>query len=307
MKTLQTIFIIMVLGIGQVAAVAHAAEVKLTASNAAAGDRFGRSVSISGDYAFVGKLPTGFSAPPPSVYIFVRSEDSWTLHAKLEGFGYHTSISGDYAIIGDSGNDDAGSNSGAAYIFVRSGTSWTLQAKRTASDAVAGESFGVSVSISGDYVIIGASNDDDAGDKSGSAYIFVRDGSSWTEQVKLTASDAAAEDYFGSSVSISGDTIIVGAFGDDDAGSRSGSAYIFCVERPIYGDVTGDGRVTALDAAVVLQACVGLTTLTPEQDELANVSGEGGVTAYDASLIMQYVIDLLTKFPVEGGLAAPAQ
>ena len=75
---------------------------------------------------------------------------------------------------------------------------------------------------------------------------------------------------------------------------------------PIYGDVTGDGCVTALDASVVLQACVGLVALTPEQEERANVSGENGVTAYDASLIMQYVVGLLAKFPVDGGLAAPA-
>ena len=73
---------------------------------------------------------------------------------------------------------------------------------------------------------------------------------------------------------------------------------------PLYGDVTGDGRVTALDAAVVLQACVGLITLTPEQEIRANVSGKSGVTAYDASLILRYVVGLLTEFPVESNLAA---
>jgi hypothetical protein len=78
------------------------------------------------------------------------------------------------------------------------------------------------------------------------------------------------------------------------------------VESPLYGDVTGDGSVTALDAAVVLQACVGLVTLTPEQETRANVSGENGVTAYDASLILQYVVGLIKKFPVEGDLATPA-
>ena len=73
----------------------------------------------------------------------------------------------------------------------------------------------------------------------------------------------------------------------------------------IYGDITGDNRVTALDAAVVLQACMGLITLTLEQTERANVSGgEDGVTAYDASLIMRYVLGLLTEFPVKSGLAA---
>jgi outer membrane protein assembly factor BamB/subtilisin family serine protease len=77
-------------------------------------------------------------------------------------------------------------------------------------------------------------------------------------------------------------------------------------EIPLYGDVTGDGSVTALDAAVVLQACVGLVTLTPEQEERADVSGENGVTAYDASLILRYVVGLIEKFPVEGDLATPA-
>jgi hypothetical protein len=79
------------------------------------------------------------------------------------------------------------------------------------------------------------------------------------------------------------------------------------IKAPLYGDVTGDGRVTTLDAAVVLQASVGLITLTEEQEERANVSGENGVTAYDASLIMRYVVGLLTKFPVEGSLAASAR
>jgi hypothetical protein len=79
------------------------------------------------------------------------------------------------------------------------------------------------------------------------------------------------------------------------------------IKAPLYGDVTGDGRVTTLDAAVVLQASVGLITLTEEQEEMANVSGENGVTAYDASLIMRYVVGLLTKFPVEGSLAASAR
>jgi outer membrane protein assembly factor BamB len=77
-------------------------------------------------------------------------------------------------------------------------------------------------------------------------------------------------------------------------------------EIPLYGDVTGDGSVTALDAAVVLQTCVGLVTLTPEQEKRADVSGKGGVTAYDASLILRYVVGSIEKFPVEGDLATPA-
>ena len=123
------------------------------------------------------------------------------------------SISGDTAVVGAYLNDDAGTDSGSAYVFVRNGTSWTQQAKLTASDAAAGDQFGFAVSISGDTAVVGAFGNDDAGSNSGSAYVFVRSGTSWTQQAKLTASDAAAGDGFGVPVSISGDTAVVGAAG----------------------------------------------------------------------------------------------
>ncbi|NNF20660.1 MAG: hypothetical protein HKN67_01865, partial [Saprospiraceae bacterium] len=86
---------------------------------------------------------------------------------------------------------------------------------------------GYSVSISGDYACIGAYHDDDGGTNSGSAYIFKRSGTLWSQQTKLTASDAAAGDFFGYSVSISGDYACMGAYNDDDGGTSSGSAYVF--------------------------------------------------------------------------------
>ena len=101
--------------------------------------------------------------------------------------------------------------------------------KLTASDAAWGDRFGHSVSISGDSAIVGAQNSDDSGSDSGSAYVFVRSGTTWTEQQKLTASDGASNDLFGLSVSISGDTAIVGAFYDDDNGTNAGSAYMFAL------------------------------------------------------------------------------
>jgi hypothetical protein len=85
-------------------------------------------------------------------------------------------------------------------VFVRSGTSWSQQQKLTASDAAAGDVFGLSVGISGDTVVAGARSNDDGGTDSGSAYVFTRNGTSWSEQQKLTASDAAAGDFFGASV-----------------------------------------------------------------------------------------------------------
>jgi hypothetical protein len=201
-------------------------------------DFFGNSVSISGDTAVVGAYEDdddGWSSG--SAYVFVRdvTTGTWTEQAKLtasdaaggDKFGYSVSVSGDTVLIGAYWDDDAGFQSGSAYVFVRSGSTWTEQAKLTASDGAAGDYFGDSVSVSGDTALIGAYRDDYAGTYSGSAYVFVRSGSTWTQQAKLTASDGAAWAYFGHSVSVSGDTALIGAAWDSDAGGNSGSAYMY--------------------------------------------------------------------------------
>ena len=112
--------------------------------------------------------------------------------------------------MGAYADDDNGSDSGSAYIFMRSGSTWSQQAKLLPSDGAADDRFGTSVSISGDYAIVGTPFDDDNGTDTGSAYVFVRSGSTWSQQAKLLPSDGAAEDFFGSSVSISGDYAILG-------------------------------------------------------------------------------------------------
>jgi len=159
-------------------------------------------------------------------------------------FGHSVAISGNYAIVGAYHDDDDGESSGSAYIFERSGSGWVEQAKLTASDGTAGDWFGYSVAISGDYAIVGAFFDDAKGSSSGSAYIFERSSSGWVEQAKLTASDGYQSDYFGRSVAINGDYAIVGAYYDDDNGSCSGSAYIF--ERSGSGWVE-QAKLTASD------------------------------------------------------------
>jgi hypothetical protein len=206
-------------------------QAKLTASDGAADDLFGYSVSISGDYAIVGA--DGDDSYKGSAYIFKRDGTSWSQWQKLlasdgaanDQFGFSISISGDLAIVGAVGDD---SYKGSAYVFKRDGEdgeTWSQQQKLTASsDGAANDWFGVSVSISGDLAIVGAFYDDDRGTDSGSAYIFKRDGTSWSLWQKRNASDGAAGDRFGRSVSISNDYAIVGAFGDDN---HKGSAYIF--------------------------------------------------------------------------------
>ncbi len=129
-------------------------------------------------------------------------------------FGSSVSISGDYVIVG-APNDDEGvlTNNGAAYIFQRSGSTWSQIAKLIAPDRSHNDAFGYSVSISGDYAIVGKPFDDHTGSNYGSAYIFYRnqDGpNKWGQVAKLVASDGGANDNFGSSVAISGDFALSG-------------------------------------------------------------------------------------------------
>jgi len=260
-------------------------EAKLTASDAAAIDFFGRAVAVSGDRAVVGAYGgDGAAGDAGSAYVFRRddggtpsdpSDDVWVEEAKLtasdaaasDSFGFSVSVSGDRAVVGARENDDAGSRSGSAYVYRRddSGTPsdpsddvWVEEAKLTASDAAPDDLFGYSVSISGDRAVVGAHGNDDAGDSSGSAYVFRRDDGGtpsdlsddvWVEEAKLTASDAAATDYFGVCVAISGDRAVVGASGNDDAGSGSGAAYVFsaAVHDP---DDDGDGVPNSCDVCV---------------------------------------------------------
>ena len=141
------------------------------------------------------------------------------------------SISGETVVIGAGFDDDNGENSGSAYLFQKPVTGWedmTETAKLTASDGAQEDQFGNSVSISGDTAVAGAWSDDGC---RGSGYVFDRDEGgpdSWGQVAKLTASDGASSDYFGTAVSISGDTAVIGAaFVDDDSGEDSGSAYVF--------------------------------------------------------------------------------
>jgi hypothetical protein len=144
-----------------------------------------------------------------------------------DSFGISVSTSGDTALIGADGVDDYGLDSGAAYVFEYNGSGWVEQQKLVASDSATGDFYGVSVALDGTAALIGAFNDDDNGPDSGSAYVFRDNGTSWIEGAKLTASDGAATDWFGRSVSLYGDVALVGADGDSDNGTNSGSAYVF--------------------------------------------------------------------------------
>ncbi len=194
------------------------------------GDWFGNSVSLSGNYALVGAPyddDNGFDAG--SAHIFHFDGSTWVHQTKLlssdgtidDRFGISVSLSGDYALVGAYGDDDNGSFAGSAYIFHRDGLNWVEQAKLLPSDNDFSDFFGYSVSLDGDYALVGAYG---AIAYSGSAYIFQFNGSNWVEQSKLVASDAEIYDYFGYSVSLSGEHALIGVFGD---GTFGGAAYAY--------------------------------------------------------------------------------
>ena len=220
-----------------------AAQQHLMASDAAPFDAFGCSVAVSGDTAVAGACggegPVG-GPDTGSAYVFVRAGALWTQQQELSAFdvgssasfGYSTSISGDTVVVGARYADTAGGpDAGSAYVFVRSGATWTQEQKLLASDGAAGDFFGTSVSVSGDTVAVGASSADTPGGfgfNTGAAYVFARAGTTWTEEQKLRSLDSAAIDLFGSSVSLSGETLVVGAWSDDTLGAAdSGAVYVF--------------------------------------------------------------------------------
>ncbi|MES2469413.1 MAG: FG-GAP repeat protein, partial [Verrucomicrobiota bacterium] len=168
-----------------------------------------------------------------------------------DNFGFSVAVSGDTVIVGAPGEDskatgingnpadDSGPDSGAAYLFTRSGTMWTQQAYLKAGNTAAGDQFGLSVAVSGNTVVVGANLADNSALDAGAAYVFTRNGTEWTQQAYLKAGNTGQDDLFGSSVAVSGDTVVIGAAGEDsnaigvngnqadNSATYSGAAYVF--------------------------------------------------------------------------------
>jgi hypothetical protein len=212
---------------------------ELTASDGVQGDIFGVSVAVSGDTVVVGaKYKTIGSNPyQGAAYVFVRSGTAWSQQQELtssdgatpDNFGNSVAVSGDTVVVG-AYNKTIGSNpgQGAAYVFVRSGTVWSQQQELTSSDGAANDLFGSSVSLDGDSTLVGAACQEGCNLVQGAAYVFVRNGTAWSQQQELTSSDGAAFDNFGASVSLDGDTALVGAVRKTiGANPSQGAAYVF--------------------------------------------------------------------------------
>jgi hypothetical protein len=263
----------------------------LKASNTDAGDEFGYSVAVSGNTVVVGARYESSDAKgingdqtdntackSGAAYVFVRNGTTWSQQAYVKAsntvvksscgivnaqFGTAVAISGETMVIGalaeDSGatgvngdqDDHSAFSAGAAYVFVRNGTTWSQQAYLKASNTEQLDSFGNSVAISGGTVVVGAiaessnatgingDQTDNSALNAGAAYVFFRNGVTWTQQAYLKASNTGTQDFFGWSVTVSGDTAVVGAFGEssnttgingnqtDNSAISAGAAYVF--------------------------------------------------------------------------------
>ncbi len=229
-------------------------QAKLLPSDGGYYNLFGWSVSLDNDTALIGAYYDNDNGEHSgSAYVFTRKGTTWTEQAKLlpsdgaemDYFGYSVSLCGGTALISAPLDDDNGDASGSAYIFIRSGTMWTQQAKLLSTDGAIQDNFGIRAVLAGDTALIGASADDDV---RGSAYVFTRNGTTWTQQAKLLASDGQSDDFFGWFVSLSGDTALIGAPGDSDDGDSSGSAYVFSRHRRMMTTASIPDQHTCLPA-----------------------------------------------------------
>lgn len=304
--------------------------VKITALDRDASDAFGGKVAIDGDHAIVGAYNEGHDEAGAnmviqagSAYVYRKEGNSWVQQQKLvapqrfeyDQFSISVAISGDYAIVGSvNHNYDAdGANfihnrPGAAYIYKQTGGVWVLQQKIVAADRGPGEQFGGSVSISGEYAIIGAigqgfdENGLNFAGAAGAAYIFKRTGEVWTQHQKIVAADRQVGDAFGVCVSMKGNFAIIGAYGEDhDADGtnmmdQAGSAYIFSNNAGVWSQqqkIVASDRETmnSFGGSVSIDGDHAVVGANSDSDEF----GENHLSGAGAAYIFRYADGIWTQ------------
>jgi len=214
-------------------------QAELLPSDGKAGDQAGSNqIAVDGDTVLVGShLHDDGVEDAGAVFIFERNDDAWVETGKIHAndrqpgdqFGVSVALDGETAIVGANGDDHPDGTQGSVYVFVRNGDTWTQQAKLVGSEIdVDHPGFAaVGISIEDDTVAIGAATTDMQGKDSGAVYIFVRNGTTWTQQARLLPSDGKREDQFGSYTALDNDTLIVGACRCHDSNIEGGAAYVY--------------------------------------------------------------------------------
>jgi hypothetical protein len=238
-----------------------AQEAKLLGEGTATGDALGSAVATREDVIAAGACQDDDAAVDGgSVLIFRRDGFEWLEESVLVApdaaagaqLGWSVALGGGRLLAGANRDPENGSRSGAAYVYRDDAAQWIEEGKLTAADGAAEDHLGHSVATDGVTALVGARWDDENGYHSGSAYVFVWNGSAWEQRAKLLASDGDAGDKFGFALGFDDGAAVIGAFGDDDHGSDSGSAYAFdlagadcndngiCDEQDIAGGTSTD-------------------------------------------------------------------
>ena len=217
-------------------------ETKLTASDARGEDYFGEAVAISGDYVIVGVRTSddGVLENAGAAYFFERTGGkglggAWQQVAKLTPpdrqrgrfFGESVAIDGEYALVGAIGDNERGQGAGAVYACQRIAGEWQIMQKITVSGAEEGQFVGWEVALDGNRAVIGAPRDDQLGIQVGAAYVLVRENGEWVEQQKLLPRSGLFASFFGTTIGLDGDRLIVGSPTDAEAGPQAGAAHVF--------------------------------------------------------------------------------
>lgn len=200
-------------------------------------NEFGFSVALTEETALIGApLDDGNATDSGAVYVFSRRDGRFTQTQKLvagdgdefDSFGFSVALTEDTALIGATGDDENGEEAGAAYVFSRQNSGWEQTQKLLASDGGESDSFGSSVALTEDTVLVSAPFDDQSGTDAGSVYLFTRRTGRWIQTQELLAGDGAEGDQFGRSIDLVEDTALIGAPGDSEGdGFALGSAYVF--------------------------------------------------------------------------------
>ncbi|RPI00645.1 MAG: T9SS C-terminal target domain-containing protein [Calditrichaeota bacterium] len=282
-------------------------------------DLYGFSLAISPNYCVIGAPRDGGTAPASgAVYVYKphsKKPDQWVLDAKLtpadgkslDAFGCALALSGERLLIGACSSDSPLKSDGAAYIFEKIDNSWRQVIKFQPPDGTLRNMFGASVDIDGDWAVVGAFKDDVLDFDAGSAYVYHRANDMWQQNVKLTAVDADSGDYFGFSVALLGNYLVVGAPGDNGNGIDAGSVYSF-----LLGDEGWDQKAkkSASDqmfkdkfgAAVAISEKT--TAVAAPRKKIDEKIGQGAVYLYDNidDLALPVTLSEFTATVVNGGV-----
>lgn len=212
-------------------------------SSAVGMEQFGGSIAMTPDGARLLVGVPGADGGAGYARVYVPVANTWQLEGTLsagdpnagDALGSSVAIDGLYAIAGAPGDDAGGGDAGAAYVYARSGVNWGAPQKLVASDGSVFASFGTSVAISGDYLVVGAPFDSGAAFLAGAVYVFKRSGSLWSQVSKLSVPNAQGNEQFGASLAIDGTSMLVGAPGRDGPGGvATGAVFAYELVREVW-------------------------------------------------------------------------